>query len=243
MHSGSYFMNKERAIAAIRRELEAVTAERRAAQNDPAAYVSRIALRSFQSQRMARTHADLLNNAESRKAAEFFLNDLYGTEDLAKRDADLERVVPAMERVLPGTALKTVAEAIALDALSEKLDAAMAQRLGQSFSEEEYVAAYREAGTRTERERQIAHVESVGNALCELVRIPLIGSTLAMMRGPAKLAGLAELQSFLERGFKAFKAMKNPDLFVATIVQRERAIMDRLYAGVVDPFSLGPTGD
>src|SRR4051812_6232019 len=117
--------NKQKIIAGIRRELEAVIAERRSASSDPAAHASRIALRRFQSLRMARTHADLLADAKSRAAAQFFLNDLYGTEDLTRRDADLERVVPAMERVLPATALKTVAEAIALDALSEKLDAAM----------------------------------------------------------------------------------------------------------------------
>lgn len=235
-------MTKQKAIAIIRRELQTVTAERRAAQNDPAAHAARIALRSFQSQRMASTHADLLGKAESHKAARFFLDDLYGTEDLTKRDADLERVVPAMERVLPATALKTVAEAIALDALSEKLDAAMARQLGKNFSEEDYIAAYREVGTREERERQIGHVESVGNALCDLVRVPLIGSTLAMMRGPAKMAGLAELQSFLERGFKAFKAMKDPHLFVSTIVQREQAIMERLYAGEANPFMFDTVG-
>lgn len=187
---------------------------------------------------MARTHADLLSQPESQAAARFFLDDLYGTGDLTQRDADLERVVPAMERLLPASALKTVAEAIALDALSEKLDAAMARSLGEQFSEEDYIAAYRKSGSRHDRERQIEHVASVGKALCELVRIPLIGSTLTMMRGPARLAGLEELQSFLERGFKAFKAMKNPNLFVSTIVQRERAIMDRLYTGVEEPFTL-----
>ncbi|MGE5621590.1 MAG: FFLEELY motif protein [Bacillota bacterium] len=231
-------MKKQEAMAVIRRELEAVAAERRSARGEPAAYAARIALRQFQSQRMACTHADLLRDPESHAAARFFLDDLYGTEDLTQRDADLERVVPAMERLLPVSALKTVAEAIALDALSEKLDAAMARRLGQNFSEEDYIAAYRKSSTRAERERQIVHVESVGMALCELVRVPLVGSTLSMMRGPARLAGLAELQSFLERGFKAFKAMKKPHLFVATIVQRERAILDRLYAGVDNPFAL-----
>lgn len=231
-------MNKQKIIAVIRRELGAVMAERRSTQSDPTAHASRIALRHFQSQRMAGTHADLLAKVESRAAAQFFLDDLYGTEDLTQRDADLERVVPAMERLLPGSALKTIAEAIALDALSEKLDAAMARYLGEAFSEEDYVAAYRKAGTRIDRERQLAHVQSVGNALCELVNVPLIGSTLAMMRGPAKLAGLGELQSFLERGFKAFKQMKNPYRFVSTIVQREQRVMERLYAGATDPFLL-----
>ena len=222
---------------AIRRELESVIAERRASRHDPALYAARLAVRSFQSQRMASTHADLLKASGTRPAAQFFLADLYGTDDLSQRDASLERVVPAMERMLPAAALQTVADAIALDALSERLDAGMSRRLGDRFTEADYIAAYRKTGTRADRERQIDHVESVGRTLCELVRIPLIGSTLAMMRGPAKLANLAELQSFLERGFKAFKGLRQPGEFVDTVVRRERAIMRRLYAGEENPFA------
>jgi hypothetical protein len=228
---------KQEAASIIRRELATVIAARKSAQSDPALHAARIAVRSFQAQRMSATHADPLRAPGTRAAAQFFLADLYGTDDLAQRDASLERVVPAMERMLPTAALWTVAEAISLDALSEKLDAAMARRLGEDFTETDYIAAYRKAGTHADRERQIGHVESMGHALCELVRIPLIGSTLAMMRGPAKMADLAELQSFLERGFKAFKGMKDPAAFVATVVRREREIMARLYACEPQPFT------
>lgn len=229
-------MNKQKIVTRIRRELETVIAIRRSSENTPSSRAARIALRQFQSQRMAHTHSDWLATPESHAAARFFLDDLYGTGDLSQRDADLVRVVPAMERLLPVSALETVAEAAALDALSEKLDIAMARRLGEDFSADDYVAAYRQTGTHAERTRQIAHVESVGNALCGLVCVPLIGSTLAMMRGPAKMAGLGELQSFLERGFKAFKMMRKPHAFVATVVERERTVMGRLYSGAPNPF-------
>lgn len=229
--------SKQEAASIIRRELAAVIAARKSAQSDTALHAARVAVRSFQAQRMADTHADLLRAPGTRAAAQFFLADLYGTDDLSQRDASLERVVPAMEKMLPTAALWTVAKAISLDALSEKLDAAMAMRLGENFTEADYIAAYRKSGTRTDRERQIGHVESVGRALCELVRIPLIGSTLAMMRGPAKMANLAELQSFLERGFKAFKGMKDPAAFVSTVVRRESEIMKRLYACDPHPFA------
>lgn len=230
-------VSRRKVVSVLRRELAAAIAARQAAITDAKRHAARIAVRAFQAQRMADTHADLLSTPGTRAAAQFFLTDLYSTEDLSQRDASLERVFPAMERMLPGAALSTVAEAIALDALSEKLDAAMARRLGENFTEEDYIVAYRKSGTRADRERQIAQVESVGQALCELIRIPLIGSTLAMMRGPAKLAGLGELQSFLERGFKAFKGMKDPETFVATVVRREREVMRRLYAGEGNPFS------
>lgn len=229
-------MSKQEAISVLRRELASVISARQLASNDATLRTGRVALRAFQARRMAVTHADLLKAPGTRAAAQFFLDDLYSTEDLSQRDASLERVVPAMERMLPSAALWTVAEAVALDALSEQLDAAMARRLGEQFTEADYIAAYRRAGSSAERERQIDHVESLGRALCDLVRIPLIGSTLAMMRSPAKLAHLGELQSFLERGFKAFKGMKHPDGFVDTVVRREREIMRRLYAGEERPF-------
>lgn len=232
---------KKTIVTRLRRELDSVIAERQAAKSDEDTRQARMALRKFQAQRMATTHADLLAAPETNAAATFFLSELYGTDDPTQRDANLERVVPAMERLLPVAALATVADAVALDALSEKLDSVMARELGRKFSEEDYCAAYRKVTSRADRERQIEHVESVGMTLCELVRVPLIGSTLSMMKGPATLANLVDLQSFLERGFKAFKRMKRPQDFVATVVSRERAIMNRLYGGESRPFELDVT--
>ncbi len=223
-------MKKQELVAALRRDLQTLAAQRRAAHLDPAARAARDALRRFQSERMVPTHADLLAAPQSAAAARFFLDDLYGSKDVIQRDADIERVLPTMERLLPLPALATIAEAIELDALSDALDAALAARLGPDFDAAAYADAYR-AEPRAARERQLRHVESVGNALCALVRVPLLGGTLSMMRGPAKLAGLGELQSFLERGFAAFKAMPRPRDFVATVVERERQLMQRLYDG------------
>jgi len=229
---------KNKVIAELRHELETVIAARKAAQDVPATEAARIVLRNFQAERMARTHSDLLASPESRDAAQFFLTDLYGSGDLTKRDANLARVIPLMERTLPVAALRTITNAVALDALSEKLDLAMVAHLGQNFTEADYIACYRNWTGRADRERQLGYVELVGAALCELVHKPMIGSTLALMRGPARLANLSDLQNFLERGFKAFRKMKNPEVFAMTIVRRERAIMERLYAGDTQAFSL-----
>ncbi|HSY26097.1 MAG TPA: hypothetical protein VK832_01220, partial [Burkholderiaceae bacterium] len=198
-------MKKHDIVATLRRDLQAAMVERQLASTDPGAALARAALRRFQAARMTLTHADLLATNETCAAAQFFLDDLYGTHDFTQRDADIERIIPMMERLMPISALQTIAEAIELDALSESLDRAMAASLGERFAEDDYVAAYRKVAHRVDRERQIAHIRSVGQSLCELVRIPLIGGTLAMMRGPAKLAGLQELHHFLDRGFSAFK--------------------------------------
>lgn len=231
-------MDKQEVIAILRRDLQSVITERRTARSIPMAYAARTALRAFQAGRMAQTHADLLDNPETAGAANFFLTDLYGPHDLSERDASLERALPSIERLLPTPALFGVAEAIALDALSERLDAGMADRLGGGFDEADYIEAYRSIGTRNDRERQLDHVERLGAALTELVRLPLIGTTLSLMAGPAKLAGVGHLQSFLERGFKAFEVMKRPQDFVNTVVSRERIIMDQLYRGKKEPFAL-----
>ncbi len=231
-------MTKHEIISRLRSDLQAAAVERLMAANDAAAAAARVALRRFQSRRMTGTHADLLADAHSNAAARFFLDDLYGTHDFSQRDADIERIIPMMEKLMPAAALETIAEAIELDALSEILDRAMATRLGTSFAERDYIAAYCAVGQRKDREKQIAHIRSVGKSLCDLVRVPLIGGTLAMMRGPARLAGLGELHDFLDRGFRAFKQMKKPQDFVATIVRRETAIMEQLFARHDGPFML-----
>lgn len=231
-------MKKQDIVAALRRDLQAVTAHRQLAKVNAKTRAAIGAVKRFQSERMALTHGDLLAAPATHKAAQFFLNDLYGEHDLTQRDSDIARIVPMMERLLPAPALQTIAEAIELDALSEMMDGAMAAHLGGAFSEQDYCSAYREVTRRVDRERQLEYVRSVGNSLCELVRFPLIGSTIKMMRGPARMAHLSELQSFLERGFTAFKGMPHPGDFVTTILAREMTILENIYAGRAKPFVL-----
>lgn len=231
-------MKKHEIIEILRRDLYAASVLRQQAAINAGTANARVALRRFQSDRMAKTHADLLADEHTRAAAQFFLDDLYGSHDLTQRDADVERIIPMMEKLMPVSALQTIAEAIELDALSESLDRQMAERLGNKFAESDYIEAYRDVASRAERESQIVHIQSLGDSLCELARVPLIGGTLSMMRAPAKLAGLFELHQFLERGFTAFKQMKKPKLFVATIVEREGEILRNLYAGKAKPFDV-----
>lgn len=52
-----------------------------------------------------------------------------------------------------------------------------------------------------------------------------------MMRKPAELAGLGALQSFLERGYAAFRVMRGGSDFVDIVAGRERAISQAVFAG------------
>lgn len=192
-------------------------------------------LKQWQAERLARTHADLLASERYRPAAGFFLSDLYGPKDFRSRDEELARVVPVMVRVLPQRALLTLLEAVRMDALSESLDTDMVLALRKagrirSIDWQSYAAAYRACGRRADRELQIALIDRIGKTLDRLTRMPLIRVSLSLMHGPAHLAGLGELHSFLQRGFDAFSEMKGADEFLAIIIERETALMREWFA-------------
>jgi hypothetical protein len=67
--------------------------------------------------------------------------------------------------------------------------------------------------------------------LDHLSKLPLVPGTLKRMRVPAKLAGLGELQNFLQRGFQVFSAMVGTEEFVKIIVSRKVRLSRALFAG------------
>jgi len=193
---------------------------------------------SWQAKRLASTYEDLAAQARYADAVLFFENDLYGGAVFAQRDADLLRVVPMLSRMLPERVVATVAQASELNALSQELDQALLARLpgSEAISVADYCRAYRESDNRPARARQIELIGEVGAALDVYVGKPLIGTALSMMRRPARMAGFAALQDFLERGFAAFRKMRGATEFLSTIDRRERALMERIFAGDDAPF-------
>ena len=192
---------------------------------------------------MAHTYQDLAAQPLYSDAIAFFLSDLYGATDFAQRDSDLARVVPIMTRMLPGRVLTTIAEATELNALSQELDQALLSRLPRAdgvFTVAEYCVAYRWLPERATRERQIGLIKTIGTGLDDYVKRPLIQSALAMMRQPARMAGLSALHDFLERGFKAFRKMRGASEFLSTIDQRERELMAAIFDGSDAPFPEPP---
>jgi hypothetical protein len=209
---------------------------RLAAAADPISGQRRAALRQWQAARLARTHADLLASQRYGTAASFFLSDLYGPKDFGDRDAELERILPLMTTMLPVSGLRTLLLAIEVDALSERFDAAMVRALGAQLDDqclyaEAYAVAYRAVGDRAGRETQIRLIGETGEALDAFAQKPFVRMALKMMHGPAKMAGLGELQTFLERGFDAFRTMRDAREFLDAIISRERAFSAALFSG------------
>jgi hypothetical protein len=196
-------------------------------------------VKAFQSARLAASYADVATEPRYRLATRFFLEDLYGPKDFSRRDASMLRILPVMVRTLPDRAVETATLAIELEALSESLDHRVAAALDRGpIDQQSYGRAYREASTPAERERQIELIVAVGERLDALVTKPLVFRTLRLMRMPAKFAGLDDLQDFLERGFEAFRAMEGADEFLALVRTRETRILNRLFSGEPEPFSI-----
>lgn len=202
-------------------------------------------LQRWQAARLQRSFADFLAEPRTAPAARFFLEDLYGDHDVTARDRDVERVLPLMRKLLPEHLIETAADAIELAWLSHALDLRMAEALQRqatqpsALDENSYAAAYRAVGKRRIREHQIALILRVGATLDHAVHKPWIPRLLRASRLPAKLAGLGELQRFLERGFDAFRALRGADDFLGAIAARERETSRRLFAAEPAPFEPG----
>ena len=213
-------------------------AARNAANSAPLTAADRMAVRAFQQARLANTHADLLASIEFGPAAHFFLTELYPTADLTQRDADIERVIKILVKFLPDKALATLAAALEMDALSEQLDGEMVTALRAQQTDNEalridakrYRATYRRVGQPEQRLQQIMLTQSIGGALDQLARKPLLRALLRMMRAPAVAGGVGGLHEFLERGYAAFAHMKDGQAFIESIATRELAEHQRLMA-------------
>lgn len=212
--------------------LRAVEAEHARRANDPDLQAKVRALKRYQQRRLEWTYRDLIASPRYGKAAGFFLVDLYGPVDFQRRDREFARIVPKIEAIFPANVVATVDELARLHALSETLDSAMAAALDTlAVDPGTYARAWRLVACKAERRVQLEPVLSVGAALDRLAQKPWLHRTLKLMRGPARMADLSELQAFLERGLTCFGSMKGAAAFLAIIEAREHALMEALFEG------------
>jgi hypothetical protein len=197
-------------------------------------------LKAWQAARLTRTYDDLRRDPRCTAAVDFFLTDLYGPQDFARRDDDVLRAWSRLKHGLPDAVLEVLTQSLELQILSAELDQAMVARLPDgSLTGPSYANAYRAVGRPDARQRQIDLVVGIGTDLGRLVAFPLIGLALRLAHAPAHLAGLGTLQDFLERGFAAFRRMGNARMLVEAVQARETALMHRLFGGADDPFGSG----
>lgn len=168
------------------------------------------------------------------EAIEFTMSDLAGV-GISDRDRDLERAAPAIIRMLPLRALQTLADAADVNARVLKINIAICDslRVGKSIpdriSEVDYCIACREASNLGELIELVKVVCGLGRSLKSLVKIPMIGMTLAAMRVPARAAGFAALHDFLENGYLIFRNIPDIDHFIGEIESRMIDVFTLIY--------------
>jgi len=210
--------------------LNAVQAERERRRQSPELHARVQAIKDYQQRRFAATYDDLLANPRYRPAARFFLDELYGPEDFSQRDAQFARVVPALVRIFPNDIVATVATLTTLHSLSESLDSEMGEHIASiDMNAKRYTDAWQATARNADRQSQIDLMLSVGSSLDKLTRKPLVRASLLMMRGPARAAGLGQLQTLLETGFEAFRSMKGAQEFLDIVRQRETDLCAALF--------------
>lgn len=197
-------------------------------------------LRAWQASRLEASFADVLADPKMHAAGRFFLSDLYGDQDFTGRDRDVDRIMPIMVHLMPESLLRAARDAIELHALSHALDLRMVKALSGGrrgrIDTASYAKAYREVGLTRLRNRQIGLIMAVGRSLDAAVQRHGVHRLLRASRLPARMAGLSELQAFLERGFEAFAKLDGAGPFLQRVERGEREVSRRLYTGHSDPF-------
>lgn len=197
-------------------------------------------LRIWQAARLARTYDDLRRDPYCADAIAFFVGDLCGLADHTRRDQDLARAAETLKRTLPQGALEVLGSALELQVLTAQLDQAMVAQLGPGpLSWPTYAAAYRAVDRAAARKRQIEIVLEIGQDLEHLVRREWIALALRAARIPVRLAGFGALHDFLDRGFSAFRKLRDPRRLLSAIEDRESRLSAALFGGASVPTDIG----
>lgn len=211
--------------------LSAVAAERKRRQDAPELARQVEAVKAYQQRRFQHTYDDLLQSSRYQQAAQFFLDELYGPGDFARRDQQFSRIVPKLVSLFPAEVVATVHDLAQLHETSEQLDTQMAVQLGTlRLGPASYAHAWQQLGEPSRRQFQLDTVLRIGRAIDRFTRHAWLMTALRMMRRPAQAAGLAELQVFLEQGMACFRTMKGADEFLSIVEQRESQLMQNLFS-------------
>jgi len=203
-------------------------------------------LRSWQVDRLTSTYTDFLADERYHSACSFFVSDIYGARDFSQRDRDFEHLYATLTRFLPEVMLRLLKDAIVLNQMTHDLDRQLLQvlvnKLGMedTITADSYVQAYRLCDNYTVRLEQIVRLVAIVGQVGTGAHLPLVGPTLRLLRAPAHRLGWFDLYDFLDRGYRAFLPMKDVGPFAKAIDQRERLILERIYAGDPQPFEFTP---
>lgn len=179
-------------------------------------------------------YQELRQAQDTRAAIDFIISDLAGI-GISQRDQEIQRVVPAMVRMLPTKALATLASAMQLNARILEINLAICRVYNDgysdvsTFTERNYCIAARQAVSLSECLELVQLTKKLGHNLQHITHIPLLGATLKAMRIPARLAGFGALQSFLEKGYSTFRNIESVEQFLDAAELKMQQLFERVY--------------
>lgn len=200
------------------------------------------AVQRWQVELLRERHAQFLADARYAPVTRFFLEDMYAL-DLKQLADEAERALPIATRIMPDAALHAAAVALQLNALTGELDERVATLLFEDMgvrkiTRESYAEAYRRAATREERHRQLHLLRELGGQLDRHVRSRMIYAAFRLAGRPARMAGLAGLYDFLDRGFTVMRPMDSASNYILHFTDVELKIANNLFDGVSEPFNV-----
>ena len=198
----------------------------------------KLALQTFQSNRLRRDHADLAAEAQYSQIGAFFFQEMYGPRDFSARDAQAHRLHQFVH-LAPGLAVGDVQNVLELLELTNKLDDIVALWLRTldaplDFDEATYEHAYRLCANYDDRVRQLDLIRGSLYSVYRIARKPLIGTVLKRTQGLAQTLGMSDIHHFLRLGYQAIQPVRDIHRFVETVILRERDRLDRIYEVVED---------
>lgn len=200
---------------------------------DPEIQAIKKSIKIFQNKRLESTHQSLLDKSDTRHAARFFLDRLYGTESTHRRDQQVERVIPKAQRILPSVGVEVIQQVIHMDWLAEQMDTNLSLKLNElgyksnsKLEVDVYLEGFHAAGQFEVRREQIQAVSITGERLVRLMRFPMLKTLLNMTRGAAHKANLEDFHEFLVEGVAAFKSLQSPQKFFQAIESEELVLLE-----------------
>jgi hypothetical protein len=211
-------------------------------QEDDKLFLARLdRLRDAQTKRLHATHADLFADPRLAAALEFLFTDIYNSTHLAPVAREIRRALPLAVKLLPGNVMLTSANALEAAVLTQELDEALTDLLGDTLdaplTESDYIAGYRKLGRQPERRRQVELIAAFGEQLERYLRSKLLLGTFKVVKLPAHKAGFSHFYDFMESCFAVMKPVPNAQTLLVELSRREAVIMQKLLDGDPAPFA------
>ena len=208
---------------------------------DDALFLARLRrLQEWQGERLKHTHAHLLDDPVTAEGIQFLLDDVYGGRELLPVAREIRRALPKAMKLLPEKVMATSAAALEAAILTQELDEAVTQTLGealdQPLTEMTYLKGFRQDHHHNDRLRQVQLVAELGHRLDRYIRSRMLHATFRMVRKPVHAAGFSNLYDFMARSFHVMKPVPSVGQLLEQIAARETHIMDRVYALHPSPF-------